>query len=57
MVLKLLLVFTAFFLTSTLSVSAEENSSLYIDTLNEVNYYLSGGILRYVLKNIVENSN
>ena len=40
MVLKRLLVFTAFFLTSTLSVSAEENSSLYIDTLNEVDKIL-----------------
>ena len=40
MVLNRLLVFTAFFLTSTLSVSAEENSSLYIDTLNEVDKIL-----------------
>ena len=36
MVLERLLIFTAFFLTAILPVSAQEKSSLYIDTLNEV---------------------
>ena len=40
MVLARLLVFTAFFLTAILPVSAQEKSSLYIDTLNEVDKIL-----------------
>ena len=40
MVLERLLVFTAFFLTAILPVSAQEKSSLYIDTLNEVDKIL-----------------
>ena len=40
MVLERLLVFTAFFLTAILPVSAQEKSYLYIDTLNEVDKIL-----------------
>ena len=40
MVLERLLIFTAFFLTAILPVSAQEKSSLYIDTLNEVDKIL-----------------
>ena len=40
MFLKCLLVFTAFLLTAILPVSAQEKSSLYIDTLNEVDKIL-----------------
>ena len=40
MVLERLLVFTAFFLTAILPVYAQEKSSLYIDTLNEVDKIL-----------------
>ena len=38
--LKRLLVFTAFFLIAILPLSAQEKSSLYIDTLNEVDKIL-----------------
>ena len=40
MVFSRLLVFTAFFLAAILPVSALEKSSLYIDTLNEVDKIL-----------------
>ena len=40
MVIERLLVFTVFFLTAILPVSAQEKSSLYIDTLNEVDKIL-----------------
>ena len=40
MVLERLLFFTAFYLTAILPVSAQEKSSLYIDTLDEVDKIL-----------------
>ena len=40
MFLKRLIVFTALLLTAILPVSAQEKSSLYIDTLNEVDKIL-----------------
>ena len=40
MIFNRLLVFTAFFLTAILPVSAQEKSSLYIDTLNEIDKIL-----------------
>ena len=40
MIFNRLLVFTAFFLTAILQVSAQEKSSLYINTLNEIDKIL-----------------